>query len=73
MFSKFIHLVSGLLIQPKPAAIGDIVSSISLPYKQYPISVLSESRAPSPIGLILKDEPASSTESQIFSACSDLK
>jgi hypothetical protein len=39
-----------LVIQPSPASIGDVVSSISLPYKQNPFSNLNVSLAAKPIG-----------------------
>jgi len=45
-----------------------VVSSISLPYKQNPISRRKVSRAPSPIGLMPNSFPASKTASHILSA-----
>ena len=45
------HSVSGFVIQPNPASIGEVFSLISLPYKQYPISILSVSLAAKPTGI----------------------
>ena len=43
------------IIQPSLASNGLICSSISCPYKQYPISILNISLTANPIGLILAD------------------
>ncbi|MNL53357.1 hypothetical protein D3C87_1765980 [compost metagenome] len=56
------------VIQPKPASNGEVVSSISLPYKQNPISNLSVSLAAKPIGLISTSLPASKMAFHNFSA-----
>ena len=61
---------TNLVIHPKPASMGEVVSSKSLPYKQKPISRRSVSRAPRPTGLMPNSAPASNTASQIFMAAS---
>ena len=50
------------------ASNGEVVSSISLPYRQNPISRRSVSRAPNPIGLMPNSSPARNTASQIVMA-----
>jgi hypothetical protein len=52
---EFIKFVFNLVIQPKLASNGEVLSFISLPYKQKPFSNLKVSLAAKPIGLIVTD------------------
>ena len=52
-YSESTKLLVNLVIQPKPASIGEVESSISFPYKQNPISKRSVSLAANPAGKIL--------------------
>ena len=51
-----------------PASIGEVASSMSLPYRQKPISRRSVSRAPSPMGLMSNSFPAAKISSHILFA-----
>src|SRR5690606_41612934 len=50
--SEEINCLLNFVTHPSPAYSGEVVSSISLPYKQYPISSRRVSRAPIPTDFI---------------------
>jgi hypothetical protein len=53
-FSEFTKSLVNFVIQPNPASNGEVVSLMSFPYKQNPISKRNVSRAAKPIGLMPK-------------------
>ena len=62
--------LSNLVIQPNPASNGEVVSSISFPYKQKPFSSLKVSLEANPQGISPNSSPAFVNSSQSFSAFS---